>query len=54
MPTLHDCQIAPSTYYAHRKRQVTPAARTVRDAGLKELISEVFEANYRVYGARKI
>ncbi|MEU0664256.1 IS3 family transposase, partial [Streptomyces lavendulocolor] len=52
--TLHDCKIAPSTYYAHHKRQATPAARTVRDAELKERISEVFESNYRVYGARKI
>ena len=32
----------------------TPSARTVRDAELKELISEVYDANYRVYGARKI
>ncbi|MFJ8828389.1 IS3 family transposase [Streptomyces sp. NPDC102467] len=52
--TEHDCKIAPATYYAHHKRQVTPSARTVRDAQLKEHISEVFEANYRVYGARKI
>ncbi|MFD9624200.1 IS3 family transposase [Streptomyces virginiae] len=52
--TMHDCKIAPSTYYAHHKRQNTPSARTVRDAELKGLISEVFEANYRVYGARKV
>ncbi|MFD3537865.1 IS3 family transposase [Streptomyces sp. NPDC058661] len=52
--TEHDCKIAPCTYDAHHKRQATPSARTVRDAGLKELISEIFEANYRVYGARKV
>ncbi|MGI5254434.1 IS3 family transposase [Actinacidiphila glaucinigra] len=52
--TEHDCKIAPSTYYAHHKRRTMPSARTVRDAELKEQISEVFEANYRVYGARKI
>ncbi|MEU6709093.1 IS3 family transposase [Streptomyces wuyuanensis] len=52
--TEHDCKIAPSTYYAHHKRQTAPAARTVRDTELKERISEVFETNYRVYGARKI
>ncbi|MFF9221156.1 IS3 family transposase [Streptomyces viridosporus] len=52
--TDHDCKIAPSTYYAHHKRQATPAAHTVRDAELKTLITEVYEANYRVYGARKI
>ncbi|GAA2282330.1 hypothetical protein GCM10010145_61370 [Streptomyces ruber] len=54
MLSAHDCKIAPATYYAHHKRQVTPSARTVRDAELKEHISAVFEANYRVYGARKI
>ncbi|WP_326756765.1 IS3 family transposase [Streptomyces hirsutus] len=52
--TDHDCKIAPSTYYAHHKRQAVPAARTVRDRELKTLITEAHEANYRVYGARKI
>ncbi|WP_418896307.1 IS3 family transposase [Streptomyces cupreus] len=51
--TAHDCKIAPSTYYAHHKRQATPAARTVRDRELKTLIQEAYQANYRVYGARK-
>ncbi|WP_392959821.1 IS3 family transposase [Streptomyces sp. LN245] len=52
--TDHDCKIAPSTYYAHHKRQAAPSARTVRDAELKTLITQAYEANYRVYGARKI
>ncbi|WP_407986279.1 IS3 family transposase [Kitasatospora sp. CMC57] len=52
--TEHGCSIAPSTYYAHRKRLAQPAARTVRDEELKPLIKEVYNANYRVYGARKI
>ncbi|MFF4189320.1 IS3 family transposase [Streptomyces sp. NPDC001691] len=52
--TEHSCKIAPSTYYAHHKRQAAPAARTVRDAELKPLITEAYETNYRVYGARKI
>ncbi|MFI9626592.1 transposase [Streptomyces sp. NPDC052042] len=30
--TGHDCKIAPSTYYAHHKRQQAPSARTLRDA----------------------
>ncbi|MDL5199809.1 IS3 family transposase [Streptomyces sp. ALI-76-A] len=54
LKSMHDCKIAPSTYYAHHKRRSTPSARTVRDAELKEQISEVFKANYHVYGARKI
>ncbi|MEW1654754.1 IS3 family transposase [Streptomyces sp. NPDC093707] len=52
--TEHGCKIAPSTYYAHHKRRSMPSARTVRDIELKEQISEVFEANYHVYGARKV
>ncbi|MFD5978277.1 IS3 family transposase [Streptomyces bacillaris] len=52
--TAHDCQIAPSTYYAFKKRQTAPSARSRRDAELKELIREVFESNFRVYGARKV
>ncbi|MFJ6486839.1 IS3 family transposase [Streptomyces sp. NPDC091682] len=52
--TEHDCKIAPSTYYAHHKRRQAPSARTVRDTELKTLIKEAYDANYRVYGARKI
>ncbi|MGW4551867.1 IS3 family transposase [Streptomyces violaceorubidus] len=52
--TGHDCKIAPSTYYAHKKRMIDPSARTVRDTELKELIRQVHTDNYRVYGARKI
>ena len=50
--TEHGLSIAPSTYYAAKARP--PSARTVRDAELKVLVQEVFEASYRVYGARKI
>ncbi|MFF5010866.1 IS3 family transposase [Streptomyces phaeochromogenes] len=52
--TEHDCKIAPSTYYAHKKRLEAPSARSVRDEELKERIQEVHTSNYRVYGARKI
>ncbi|MFM9448842.1 IS3 family transposase [Streptomyces acidiscabies] len=54
MLTTHDCKIAPSTYYAHKKRLGTPSARSVRDEELKERIQEVYTSNHRVYGARKI
>jgi transposase InsO family protein len=50
----HEVSIAPSTYYAHKIRQNKPSARQLRDEELKTLIKEIFEANYRVYGARKI
>ncbi|MFD0501620.1 IS3 family transposase [Streptomyces rhizosphaericus] len=52
--TGHDCKIAPSTYYAHKKRLASPSARSVRDEELKQRIQEVYTSNYRVYGARKI
>lgn len=45
-------QIAPSTYYAARKR--LPSARTVRDAELVVDIRRVHAANLGVYGARKV
>jgi putative transposase len=45
-------QIAPSTYYAARSRP--PAARSVRDAELKEEITRVWKENYEVYGSRKV
>ena len=41
-----------STYYAARSRP--PSARAILDASLTEEIQRVFEANYRVYGVRKI
>ena len=46
------CTIAPATYYEHRSRR--PSAQELRDAELKALITEVHEANYGVYGARKV
>ena len=54
MLAAHGISIAPSTYYAARKRQLAPAPRTVRDEELKEQIKEIYESNYRVYGARKV
>ena len=45
-------QIAPSTYYAAKKRP--PSARAVRDAKLVIDIKTVHQANLGVYGARKI
>jgi putative transposase len=45
-------QIAPSTYYEVKGR--LPSARTVRDEELIPLIRDAYDANYQVYGARKI
>ena len=45
-------QIAPSTYYAAKKRP--PSARAVRDAELVVDIRAAHKANLGVYGARKV
>ncbi len=45
-------KIAPATYYEHRGRQ--PTAREVRDEELKPKIARIHEANYAVFGARKV
>ena len=45
-------RVAPSTYYARRSRPLS--ARRVRDAVLGPELVSLWEANYRVYGARKL
>jgi putative transposase len=45
-------KIAPSTYYARRNRP--PSARACRDQVVSARIREVHEANYGVYGIRKM
>jgi putative transposase len=50
--TEHGCQIAPSSYWAARKRPA--CARVVRDAELVTQIRRVHEENYGVYGVRKV
>ena len=44
--------IAPSTYYAARQRP--PSARALRDEQLRQEVRRVYNANHRVYGARKV
>jgi putative transposase len=49
--TEHGTPIAPSTFYDARDRS---CARAERDTGLKDEIRRVHQANYGVYGARKV
>jgi putative transposase len=51
-PICRALQVAPSTYYAARRR--APSARAVGDANLKEEITRVYKEHYSVYGAAKI
>ncbi len=45
-------RVAPSVYYDVTGR--TPSARALRDEELVVLIRTIYDANYQVYGARKI
>ena len=51
-PICAQLPIAPSTYYAARSRP--PSARATRDEELRREIQRVYDANYRVYGPRKV
>lgn len=49
--------IAPSTYYDHVMKRTDPSHRSTRaqrDAELRPEIRRVFDANFRVYGVRKV
>lgn len=56
-PICAQLPIAPSTYYEQKARQADPARlppRLRRDAVLGCAIRRVWEANFQVYGARKV
>jgi transposase InsO family protein len=56
-PICEVLPIAPATYYEHLARRVDPAClsdRAGRDAELRPHIQRVFDANWQVYGVRKI
>jgi len=47
-------QVAPSSYYAAKRRRTTPSARAVRDAVLMQVLLTLWVANRKVYGAHKL
>jgi putative transposase len=51
-PICRAMQIAPSSYYAAKRRQ--PSARAASDAELAPKILRAWKDNYQVYGARKL
>jgi putative transposase len=51
-PICRELEIAPSTYYQRKSRPLS--ARALRDEVLATEIQRVYEANYRVYGPRKV
>jgi putative transposase len=50
--TDHDVPIAPSTYYAFKKR--SRSARSLADERLLPIVKEVHRDNFSVYGVRKM
>ncbi len=53
-PICTTLQVAPSTYYAAKKRELAPSARAVRDAVLIQVLMVLWVANRKVYGAHKL
>jgi putative transposase len=56
-PICRVLPIAPSTYHAHTARRANPSklsARARRDLALQGEIKRVWEANFQVYGVRKV
>jgi putative transposase len=47
-------QVAPSSYYAAKKRQSAPSARALRDALMMQIVLTLWVANRKVYGAHKL
>lgn len=56
-PICRVLEIAPSTYYEAKARAADPErrpARAQRDDMLRAVVGRVWQANRRVYGARKV
>jgi putative transposase len=51
-PICRVLQVAPSTYYAAKRRP--PSRRAVEDARLKAQIGRVYQEHFEVYGAEKV
>jgi putative transposase len=47
-------QVAPSSYYAAKKRLIAPSARAVRDVLMMQVLFTLWIANRKVYGAHKL
>jgi len=47
-------QVAPSTYYAAKRRESEPSTRARRDAAMMQVLMVLWVANRKVYGAHKL
>ena len=53
-PICKALRIAPSTYYAAKRRESSPSARALRDAVTMQMLMVLWVANRKVYGAHKL
>jgi putative transposase len=53
-PICTTLQVAPSTYYAAKRRELAPSARAVRDVAMMQVLMVLWVANRKVYGAHKL
>ena len=53
-PICKALQVAPSSYYAARRRQIAPSARALRDVVMTQLLMALWVTNRKVYGADKL
>jgi putative transposase len=53
-PICRVLQMAPSTYYAAKRRVIEPSARALRDAVMIQILLTLWIANRKVYGAHKL
>jgi putative transposase len=53
-PICKVLQVAPSSYYAAKRRELAPSARALRDAVMGQVLLVLWVANRKVYGAHKL
>ena len=53
-PICRALQVAPSTYYAAKRREREPSARAISDAMWMPILMALWVANRKVYGAHKL
>lgn len=53
-PICKALQVAPSTYYAAKRRELSPSARAMRDIVIVQVLMVLWVANRKVYGVRKL
>jgi putative transposase len=53
-PICKVLQVAPSTYYARKRREHEPSRRALRDAVMVQVLFALWVANRKVYGVHKL